>query len=276
MQLSSASPALLGVMLALALSGPAPAQVPGPGRFALASPATTPAVPEAHPLAPLHFYDSRLRSMVEELQRRSPTVASMLLAIERAGFPVTFGTFADLAAEMQQEYRSWSRGARNAAGYMAPVVRSGEGFANPLTTVKINVAVNLTLLDQLFESPDSAMPDVPVSWDEIRHNEILAVLAHEIVHAYGLAVSGGDPRFGCHDPEADQRPQDSCVMIGENVVRQEIGAPLDWDYGFPSLESLAERYSEAEARRVQLREIAAYRLPARPVVLPARRWVPLP
>lgn len=275
MQLSYASPALLGVMLALALSGPAPAQVHGPDTRSLVASAAPPVVREPEPLALLHFYDDRLRSMVEELRRLSPTMESMLAAIQRAGFPVTFGTFADLAAEMQQEYRSWSRGQRNAAGYMAPVVRSGEGFGD-LTTVKINVAVNLTLLDELFENPDTVKPEVPVSWEEIRHKETLAVLAHEIVHAYGLAMSGGDPRYGCHDPQEHERPQDSCVMIGENLVRDEIDAPLDWDYGFPSLASLAERYSEADARRAALREIAAHRLPALPVALPARREIPSP
>jgi hypothetical protein len=272
MQLTSASPALLGALLALALSVPAGAQMPAEGTLTYVS--SPDGTGDGELLAPVEFLDLRVREMVEELERNSPTTASMLLAIRRAGFPLSFGTFADLAAEMQQEYRSWSRGTRNAAGYMAPVVRSGPGFSHPLTTVKINVAVNLRMLEELFADADTVESDSLVSWPEVRRLEMLSVLAHEIVHAYGLAMSGGDPRHGCHDPYEDERPQDSCVMIGENVVRKEIGAPLDWDYGFPSLASLAERYSEAEARRAKILEIAAFRLP-RPLEpeLPRRRVV---
>jgi hypothetical protein len=272
MQLFSASPVLLGAMLALALSAPAPAQMPAESiRMALSSPREA---DEGELLAPVEFRDVRLRGMVEELELRSPSAATMLQSIRRAGFPLTFGTFADLAEEMQQEYRSWSRGARSAAGYMAPVVRSGPGFAHPLTTVKINVAVNLAILDELFEEADTVESDIPIAWSEVQRLETLAVLAHEIAHAYGLAMSGGDPRYGCPDPHEGDRPQDSCVMIGENVVRSELGAPLDWDYGFPTLVSLAERYSEASARRALLLELGAARLirPLEPE-LPRRRAI---
>jgi hypothetical protein len=61
-------------------------------------------------------------------------------------------------------------------------------------------------------------------------------------------------------------------MIGENIIRQEIGAPLDWDYGFPSARGLTERYTAVAARERALAEIARYRLPnrAEPLRLPER------
>jgi hypothetical protein len=211
------------------------------------------------PLAPVFYHDVRVRQMVEELQRESPTGASMLLTVRRLGFPIAFGTFADLAQEMQQEYSAWTRASRSAAGYMAPVVRLVKEFSEELATVKINVAVNLSMLDEVFQGAPAALPQADVDWEEIRRLETLSVLAHELVHAYGLALSGGDPRHGCHDPEEGELPEASCVMVGENIVRREIGAPLDWDYGFPSAASLAQRYSDAAAHRAKLLEIAAFR-----------------
>jgi hypothetical protein len=216
-------------------------------------------VETVEPLAPVVYHDARLREMVEELQRESPTAASMLLTVRRLGFPIAFGTFADLAEEMQQEYSAWTRSSRSAAGYMAPVVRQVKEFSEELETVKINVAVNLSMLDELFLSAPAALPQADVDWEEIRRLETLSVLAHELVHAYGLALSGGDPRQGCHDPEEGELPEASCVMVGENIVRGEIGAPIDWDYGFPSAVSLAQRYSDAAARRAKLLEIAGFR-----------------
>ena len=210
-------------------------------------------------LAPVVFQDDRLEAMVGELERLSPTAAKMMATIRRSGIPLVFGTFPDVADEMRHEYSSWDPERRTAAGFMAPLVRVGERFSGDLTTVKILVAVNLNMLDDVFEGAE-AMVDESVRWDEIRRLETLSVLAHELVHAYGLAAHGGDPRNGCHDPEGDERAADSCVMIGENILRREIGAPLDWGYGFPSLESLAERYAQQEARRVSLAKVASLRL----------------
>jgi hypothetical protein len=210
-------------------------------------------------LAPVVFQDDRLRTMVAELEQLSPTAAKMLATIRRSGIPLVFGTFPDVADEMRHEYSSWDPERRTAAGFMAPLVRVGERFSGDLTTVKILVAVNLNMLDGVFEGAE-AMVDEPVRWDEIQRLETLAVLAHELVHAYGLAARGGDPRNGCHDPEPHERAADSCVMIGENILRREIGAPLDWGYGFPSLESLAERYAQQEAQRAGLAEMARLRL----------------
>jgi hypothetical protein len=279
MPLASASPSLLGAVLALALSsGPVPAQVPlhvwmraqvhgDPGEGS-----STPAgVPET--LADVVYHDPRLQQMVEELERESPTAASMLLDIRRLGFPLTFGTFDDLAEEMQQEYSAWTRSPRIAAGYMAPVVRQGNAFPGQLLTVKINIALNLSMLDEVFRDAPAALPRPGVEWEEVRRLEVLSVLAHELVHAHGLALAGGDPRNGCHDPHEEESPEASCVMIGENLVRSELGAPLDWDYGFPSAATLATRYEQAAARRAALREIAGFRAPfdfEPPLELPAR------
>lgn len=270
MQLSSASPMLLGALLALALSGPVPAQVPGDGLLALVTERAPAAPPEPASRGSFHFLDARVRVLVAELERLSPTVSQMLDTIRIAGFPLSFGTFADLAEEMQAEYRSWSRGSMSAAGYMAPVVRTGPGFDQPLTTVRINIAINLGMIDEVFASTDTVSAP-GIDWSEVRRLETLAVLAHEIVHAYGLAMAGGDPRNGCPDPAPGTRSQDSCVMIGENLVRAEIGAPLDWDYGFPSVTGLADRYVAEAARRARLREVAAYRFPAYNPALPSRR-----
>jgi hypothetical protein len=210
-------------------------------------------------LAPVEYSDDRLRRMMDELQRESPTAASMLHTIRKLGFPMRIGTFSDLEQEMEEEYSAWTRSSRSSAGYMAPVVRPGGAFSGQLVTVKINLAVNLALLGELFEGAAVEVPSPAVPWNEIRRLETLAVLGHELVHAYGLAVSGGDPRVGCHDPHEGQSTQTTCVMIGENIIRGEIGAPLDWDYGFPLASFLAERYAGVAARERALREIASYR-----------------
>lgn len=216
-------------------------------------------------LAPVFFHDARLERMVDELGRSSPTAARMLTAIRGAGFPLSFGTFHDLAEEMRQEYSSWDPTRKRTVGYMAPVVRPLPGARAPLTTVKILVALNLDRLDEIFTEARAKVPESAVSWDEIQRLETLAVLAHELVHAYGLAVAGGDPHLGCPDPAEDESPETACVVIGENLVRRELGAPLDWGYGVPSLVELAGRYEEAEARRAELLAIALtplLRLPA--------------
>jgi hypothetical protein len=223
-------------------------------------------------LAPIVFYDVRLREMVAELQRLSPTAAAMLRKIQESGFPLAFGNFSDVAEEMEHEYSSWDPERRTAAGFMAPVVREVERFSRDLTTVKILVAVNLNMLDGIFEGAE-AVVDESVSWAEIQRLETLAVLAHELVHAYGLALSGGDPRLGCHDPVPEERPADSCVMVGENLVRKEIGAPLDWDYGFHTLDGLAKRYAAFQERRALVREMADIQWPAI-VMEPLSRPIP--
>jgi hypothetical protein len=280
MQLHQASPAFLGALVALALSsGSVPAQMPDPSQpqrvpswMLTIRPA---AQVSAQELSPIEFRNERVKLLMDELERESPTAAAMLQTIRKLGFPMSVGSFDDLEQEMQEEYSSWTRSTRSAAGYMAPVVRPGAAFSGQLTTVKINVAVNLTLLDELFDNAPTDVPDAGVTWKEIQRLETLAVLGHELVHAYGLAISGGDPRVGCHDPFEGQSTQVSCVMIGENILRSEIGAPLDWDYGFPSARSLAGRYQAVSARAQALQEIAAFRLPQRfelpPLQVPDRR-----
>jgi hypothetical protein len=54
-------------------------------------------------------------------------------------------------------------------------------------------------------------------------------------------------------------------MIGENLIRLELGAPLDWHYGFPSVASLIDRYTQAAAHREVLRSVTSFRVtpPAR-------------
>jgi hypothetical protein len=229
----------------------------------------------AERLAPVVFYDQRLQEMVQELTRRSPTVAAMLRTIQRSGMPLAFGSFPDVAKEMADEYSSWDPKQRMAAGFMAPVVRKVAGFSGELVTVKILVAVNLAMLDDVFRGAEAVVEE-SVEWAEIQRLEMLSVLAHEIVHAYGLALSEGDPREGCHDPEPGERPADACVLIGENLIRKEIGAPLDWEYGFHTLDSLAKRYAEVEERRTQLQGVTSFDWPSvavepLPLQLPARQ-----
>jgi hypothetical protein len=211
-------------------------------------------------LAPILYRDQRLEAMVAELERLSPTAAVMLLSIRRAGYPLVFGTFKDLAEEMRQEYGTWDPTRKRTVGYMAPIVRPLPGMWAPLTTVKMLVAINLNRLEELFGEARVEVPEGSVSWDEIQRLETLAVLAHEIVHAYGLAVSGGDPHLGCPDPREGENPEIACVVVGENLVRKEIGAPLDWGYGLASTRTLASRYEDVEARRARLRAIAAHPL----------------
>jgi hypothetical protein len=224
------------------------------------------------PLAPVLFHDARLADLVADLEESSPTAAAMLLSIRRSGYPLVFGTFHDFADEMRQEYGTWDPARKRTVGYMAPIVRAVDGPWAPLSTVKMLVAVNLVRLEELFAEGRTAVPESVVSWDEIERLETLSVLAHEIVHAYGLAVSGGDPHLGCPDPQQGERPDVACVVIGENLVRREIGAPLDWGYGLASMSILASRYAHAEAHRARLREIAMN--PFRPLpdhTAPARR-----
>jgi hypothetical protein len=219
-------------------------------------------------LAPVSYTDDRLRLMVEDLQARSPLVRTMIATIRRSGVPMEFGTFSDFQDEMRQEYKSWDPAEKSAAGFMAPVVRQSDAFETSLSTVKVLVGINVEKLDELFVHATLSMPEGTTSWEEIRHLETLSVLGHEIVHAYGLALAEGDPRGGCPDPRADQVPSASCVMVGENMIRREIGAPADGDYGFPSLANLANRYAAAAARRETLLEIARFRLPNAPTLEP--------
>jgi len=214
--------------------------------------------------APVFFHHPRLEHMVEELERLSPTAARMLDAIRAAGFPLAIGSFHDLAEEMRKEHGSWDPSRRRTVGYMAPVVRSPRGARGELITVKILVALNLDRLDDLFSEGRRTVPEGVVSWGEIERLETLAILAHELVHAYGLAVAGGDPHLGCPDPTEAEVPETSCVVVGENLVRHEIGAPLDWGYGLPGLPTLAARYDAIGTRKEQLRRIALsplFRLP---------------
>jgi len=251
-----------GILLAVALAIlPSPAvggQLPADATFSLSAPPEAPSPASVPTLAPVVFRDQRLMHMIHDLQRNSPSAAAMLLAIREAGYPIEFGTFQDLAEDMRREYASWSFDERSAAGFMAPVVRVRDGFSSPFTTVRILVAINLSELDAIFDAEDFA-GDARLSWAEIRRLELLSVLAHELVHAYGLAITGGDPRAGCHDPRAGDRLEDSCVMIGENLIRRELGAAVHWQYGFPTVASLSQRYHALEVRRTQVREMVSFR-----------------
>lgn len=202
------------------------------------------------------FRDGRLVTLLQELERTSPTAAHMLRTLREFGVPVVFGTVETVLPDLMAAHRGYDPGRAKALGFMAPVVRpSAPG--DPLHTDGILVGLDLDRLDVLFGMAKSVPRPFDVSWAEIQRFETLALLGHEIVHAYGLAAAGGDPRRGCLDPRDGESPRLSCVVVGENVIRREIGAPLDWGYGLGTLTDLPPRYAELKRRRAALRDIGA-------------------
>lgn len=197
-----------------------------------------------------------LLGLVHELERRSPTVGSMLATLRERRVPITFGTFEEMEAAVRAAFRSYDPSQSRAIGYMVPRVQRGPG-GRGLTTDEILVGIDLARLDELFVGVEETGLLAPGTGDRARQLETLALLGHEIAHAWGLVVSGGDPRRGCTDPQEGQLPETACVMVVENLVRREIGAPRDWRYGLGSPATLAERYGAWERRREASREVAA-------------------
>lgn len=208
----------------------------------------------AHP-ALITYRDARMQRLVHELELASPTAARMMAAIRAYGVPVLFGTAASVLRDVRAEHHDYDPFRQKALGFMAPTVRplpGGDGFG----TFAMVVGLDLERVEEIFEIARSLPRPATYTWQEIERLETLALLGHEIVHAYGLVLADGDPRRGCLDPVEGQPPGMSCVVVGENLIRSEIGAPLDWGYGLAPLIELPARYEAHGERRLALRSIA--------------------
>lgn len=205
--------------------------------------------------APLHarqlaITDARVESLVEELERRSPTARRMLEAMRSGRVPVAIGTHAQMAADMTRLSREWDPRARRAVGLMAAV------FAPDSERTRVGeilISLDIDRVEEIFREVREEPTKVP--WDVIRREELLAVLGHELAHAYGLVLHDGDVRVHCDDPADGVDPTTSCVVLAENTIRSELRIPLDWGYGMPAPVELAARYAALAERQAALREI---------------------
>ena len=205
--------------------------------------------------APLHarqvaVVDGRVRTLVEELDRRSPTAHRMLQAMRFGSVPVFIGTPAQMAADVTRLGREGDPGARGSVGLMAALFAPG---GERLRVGEIFIALDLERVERIFGEARGEASDVP--WDRIRRDELLAVLGHEFAHAYALVVRDGDIGGQCEDPPEDTDPALSCVVQAENVIRRELRIPLDWGYGMPAPRELAASYAAMADRASALEEI---------------------
>lgn len=206
--------------------------------------------------SPLTFRDGRVASLVEELAAASPTAARMLAELRAAEMSVVFGTPETLLDEVRREHRGYDPSRARALGFMAPRIRrAAEGG---LTTEGVFVVLDLQRLDHLFGRARGLPRPAGMSWSSIQRLETLALLGHELVHAWGLLRSGGDPRNGCLDPADDEPTRSSCVVLAENIIRLEMGAPLDWGYGLSPLALLPDLYRRHVRRKEALGDMSRH------------------
>jgi hypothetical protein len=97
---------------------------------------------------------------------------------------------------------------------------------------EVLVVVNLHLIEDRYRrrlSPPSEL-----------HADLDRVLAHEVFgHALPYLIAGS-VSGRCADPVAGERPQDSCAITRENVIREELGLGRRSDAGVAGL-ALARR-----------------------------------
>lgn len=204
--------------------------------------------------SPVTFRDGRMAALVEELTAASPTAARMLAELRAANMTVVFGTPETLLDEVRREYRGYDPSRARALGFMAPRIRrAAEGG---LTTEGVFVVLDLQRLDHLFGRARDLPRPAGMSWSSIQRLETLALLGHELVHAWGLLRSGGDPRNGCLDPADGEPTRTSCVVLAENIIRLEMEAPLDWGYGLSPLALLPDLYRRHVRRKEVLKAMS--------------------
>lgn len=111
------------------------------------------------------------------------------------------------------------------------------GEVSPVTApdgrvTQVVVVVNLPLMEAIHDrrwSPPSEL-----------HADLDRVLAHEVFgHALPYLIAG-NLSGRCADPAAGERPQDSCAIRRENVIRDELGLGQRRDAGLEGL-ALARR-----------------------------------
>lgn len=213
-------------------------------------------VQSGNDVSPLTFRDGRMATLVEELAAASPTAARMLAELRAADMSVVFGTPETLLDEVRREHRGYDPYRARALGFMAPRIRrAGEGG---LTTEGVFVVLDLQRLDHLFGRARDLPRPAGMPWSSIQRLETLALLGHELIHAWGLLRSGGDPRDGCLDPADDETTRTSCVVLAENMIRLEMGAPLDWGYGLSPLALLPDLYRRHVRRKEVLRDMSRH------------------
>ncbi|MBW3535315.1 MAG: hypothetical protein KY453_08895 [Gemmatimonadetes bacterium] len=206
--------------------------------------------------APLHarqvqVTDAEIDQLIAELDRRSATARHMLESMRMGRVPVVIGSHHQMVSDVTRLSREWAPETRRPVGLMAASFAPGEERRR---VNRILIALDIALVDEIFaEARDQPSR---VSWDVIRREEMLAVLGHELSHAYGLVLRDGDVGGQCEDPTEGADPSTSCVVVFENLIRSELGIPLDWGYGMSSPAQLAARYEALAERQEMLGDIS--------------------
>lgn len=199
----------------------------------------------------LKVTDTEVGTLLQQLDRRSPTAHRMLEAMRLGRIPVVIGTATDLTADMTRLSEQWDPRARRAVGLMAAVFAPG---TEQTRVGSIMIAIDVERIGEIFAVAGKEPSDVP--WERIRREELLAVLGHEISHAYGLVSTEGDIAAQCDDPPEGGDPMASCVIVAENLIRADLGIPLDWGYGMPTPSDMATAYTELAEHQATLLEIS--------------------
>lgn len=207
----------------------------------------------------LRVTDAEIGDMIRELDGRSATAHRMLEAMRFGQIPVLIGTRHQMASDMTRLSREWAPETRRRrpVGLMGAVFAPGEARKR---VGSILIALDIDLVDEIF-AESRHMPS-RVAWDVIRREELLAVLGHELSHAYGLVLRHGDLGGLCEDPVEGTDPSTSCVVVAENLIRSELDIPLDWGYGMSAPLDLAARYEAKADRRAALSDISRRTLDA--------------
>lgn len=206
----------------------------------------------------LRVTDAEIGALVRELDGRSATAHRMLEAMRFGRIPVLIGTRHQMASDMTRLSREWAPDSRRRpVGLMGAVFAPGEARKR---VGNILIALDIDLVDEIFAA--ARHRPSRVSWDVIRREELLAVLGHELSHAYGLVLRHGDLGGLCEDPVEGTDPSTSCVVIAENLIRSELDIPLDWGYGMSAPLDLAARYEAKADRRDALSDISRRTLDA--------------
>lgn len=163
-----------------------------------------------------------IRASLERLTERSPSWRAGLRLIQGRG-RVAIATADEVLVQDGNRRRPFEA---DVLGEVTPVVGPDGRVSEVL------VVVNLHLIEDRYRrrlSPPSEL-----------HADLDRVLAHEVFgHALPYLIAGS-VSGRCADPVAGERPQDSCAITRENVIREELGLGRRSDAGVAGL-ALARR-----------------------------------
>lgn len=94
---------------------------------------------------------------------------------------------------------------------------------------------------RLAEIPAPASPEEK---ERIVRGEQLSTLAHEVAHAYDVAIADGKKSVLCDDPVPGQAFEEACVIQRENRVRRELSVPALQMNGMQSGAMMLKRLRE--------------------------------